>query len=319
VGVSVKVLITGVAGYIGSVLAALLVRKGYAVAGADSLVFGGESLLPLIDEPGFSFHRVDLSIFEQVVALFERMRPSDVVHLAGLVGDAACAADPVAAEAANWRAVENLVSVAAKHRIRRFVFASSCSVYGDSGPAGAPVDETWAPNPASEYARSKLTAEQLVLRRDIWGEEGTPTVLRLASAYGVSPRMRFDLIVNALALKTATNSTIEIINPHAWRPFCHVRDLAAAVETALGAPEEKIRFEIFNVGGVDCNLRLGELGKIATRCNRSVRITSRTVATDVRSYRVDFAKIADVLGFTCQRDVETSMSDLVFMLKNGLI
>lgn len=214
-----------------------------------------------------------------------------VVHLGAIVGDAACALDERLAQDVNTAATGMIAEVAKFMGARRFVFASTCSVYGASDLT---LDERSELNPASLYARSKIVSEQHVLR--LADDRFAPTVLRLATIFGLSPRPRFDLALNILTARAITEKTITISGGRQWRPFVHVGDAANAIVSTLEAPVAAVGREILNVGSDSENYRLEQIGALIKDAVPGVRVVTDPADPDRRNYRVSFAKFRERVG-----------------------
>ncbi|MEJ2359756.1 MAG: NAD(P)-dependent oxidoreductase, partial [Deinococcales bacterium] len=247
-----RVLVTGGAGYIGSTLVRQLLQAGYRVRVLDNLSFGGESILDLLDSETFEFVHGDVRD-EAVV----RSAVSDchgVIHLAGIVGDPACARQPDLARDVNENASKQLYHAAEEAGVERFVFASTCSNYGRMEDADALLTEEAPLRPVSLYAESKVAVERFLL--DQPRNNGcAPTSLRFSTVYGIAPRVRFDLTVNEFTRELVLGRELVVFGEQFWRPYCHVRDLARSALAVLDAPREAVAFDVFNVGSSDENYR----------------------------------------------------------------
>src|SRR5207302_7813864 len=215
-----------------------------------------------------------------------------VIALAAIVGDPACNLDPEETINLNYTATKILIEACNFHRVRRLVFASSCSVYGASG--GGALTEQSRLNPVSLYARTRVLSESILFDR---AGDVEPVVLRLSTVFGLSPRMRFDLVVNTLTVRAVADGTISIIGGNQWRPNVHCRDAARAFIAALEASGERVAGEIFNVGGDALNHTIADLGDMVAEIVGDVEVKRQPDGTDLRDYRVSFAKIRRVLGF----------------------
>jgi nucleoside-diphosphate-sugar epimerase len=177
------------------------------------------------------------------------------------------------------------------------------------------IDESSPLAPVSLYAQSKIDAEHAILEKTSDGFH--PTVLRLATAYGLSHRMRFDLVVNLLTARALTKGNITIFNGHQWRPFIHVDDISRAFIACLEAPVELVGRQTFNAGDNASNLTLKELGDLVARLVPGTKVTHQENSTDRRSYRVDFSRIAGQLGFRCKTTVEDGVEAMAAAVKDG--
>ncbi len=308
-----RVLVVGGAGYVGAPLVYRLWREGHEVTVLDLLLFGGEALLPLEGAPRYRFVYGDL----RDEALVDEVVPGHdaVVLLAAIVGEPASNADPEATRSTNLDGSRLVLDAARRHGVERFVFVSTCSNYGISDADG-PVAETAPLMPISPYSETKVAAEEFVLAA---ADEGFhPTVLRLATAFGISPRMRFDLLVSDFTLAAVREGKIVIYGEQFWRPFVHVRDIAAAIDLVLASPPSRVSGEVFNVGREDNNLQKQTLGELVRRLVPGTVLEFVERREDPRSYRVSFEKIERVLGYRAAWTVEDGIRELVPALRSGV-
>lgn len=306
------VLVTGGAGYIGTVLVPRLLAAGYRVRVLDRLLYGDEGLRGLRFHPHFEFRKGDFRSAEEVAnAAFG---VDAVVHLGAIVGDAACDLDPELSVSTNVHATRVVADACRSAGIPRMVFISTCSVYGASEES---LDENSALNPVSLYARTKIAAEQLLLERQ--SATFAPVILRLGTAFGFSPRPRFDLVVNLLTAQALAEGRVSIYGGSQWRPFVHLDDISQAIELALAAPIEQVAGEIFNVGGNENNLQLGELGEIIREEIPGVEVNTLDQAVDRRNYYVRFDKIHSTLGFLPTANVRHGVSTIKSAIQAGQV
>jgi len=306
-----KILVIGGAGYIGSSLVKmLLVDRTLEVSVLDAVHFGEEALSSVSGNPRLTLIRED---FRHIETLTRSMAGvGAVVHLGGLVGDPACAIDPELTTDVNVTATKVVGEIAKACGVRRFVFASSCSVYGASGEI---VEETSRFNPQSLYARSKVASE-LVLDA-LNDSDFAVTRLRFATVYGISGRTRFDLVVNLLCAKAVRDGVITVFGPDQWRPFVHVDDVARAIAMTLQAPVNQVGGEAFNVGTDEQNFTLGEVAELIRKQVPDAKIISDPKCADLRNYHVSFAKIRDRLGFTPIWTLERGISQIVRLVRSN--
>jgi nucleoside-diphosphate-sugar epimerase len=241
-----------------------------------------------------------------------------VVHLAAIVGDPACARDPELALAVNQQASFDLLNEAARARVQRFLFASTCSNYGRMSDPSAYVDETAELKPVSLYAETKVAVEQQMLRPGDLGDLSV-TALRFATLYGASPRMRFDLTVNEFTMELLTKKELVVFGEQFWRPYIHTTDAARAVEAVLEAPAEKIAGHVYNVGSTDQNFQKQQLVDMILPHAAGAAVEYVHRDEDPRDYRVSFAKIARELGFRTTRTVDDGIREVAAMVNSGLI
>ncbi len=285
-----KVLVTGGAGYIGSLLVGQLLDAGHEVHVLDRLDYGGSSLLGQCDRPGFSLTVADII---DPGALRWALREVDtVVHLAARVGFPACQRDPQDAVLSNVEGTRRLVAEAAPGQ--RLVFASTASVYGAAGPQLR--DESWPVSPLSLYARTKVESEELVRQR------GESTILRFATAFGVSPRMRFDLLPNDLVRIVVRQGRLDLYEPEFRRCFIHVRDVAAAIHHAL-ENWDLVVGRTFNVGDATLNITKRELaGRIGELVPFELITVGHGHDSDERDYFLSSERFA-ATGFRAHVDM----------------
>lgn len=307
------VLVIGGAGYIGSHTVDLLLEAGYAVRVLDRLMYGDQSLQPFIGRRDFELIQGDATDITKLTLAMKGA--SAVVHLAGLVGDPACAVDPDFTRHTNIVATRMAKDVAQSLGVHRFVFASSCSVYGMSDKE---VSETGILNPVSLYAQTKIDSENELLysgRDDFF-----VTVLRFATVFGHSPRPRFDLVGNLFTAQAMTDGLITVIGPQQWRPFIHVRDLGRSIVRVLKAPPELVQDQIFNVGDKRLNLTILQLAEEVQKvCGRyrDVQISVSDNVQDRRNYAVSFEKIRTLLGYEAATNLEQGIDEMATNIRDG--
>jgi nucleoside-diphosphate-sugar epimerase len=304
-----KVLVTGGAGYIGSVASRILLEQGHQVRVLDSLQFDGRSLLGVYTSDNFEFIKGDVRSAE------DRDRAVDgvdaVVHLAAIVGDPACARDPELTKQVNLSASLDLFAAARNARVERFIFASTCSNYGRMSDPTDYVNEESELSPVSLYAETKVAVESALLDTPKGGDISS-TVLRFATVFGISPRMRFDLTVNEFTRDLLTNQKLTVFGEQFWRPYVHVSDVARAIVTVISAPIESVESEVFNVGNRDQNYTKGNLVElIRSNIPAATEIEHVHKDEDPRDYRVSFDKIQNQLGYSTTRTVEDGIREII--------
>lgn len=309
-----SVLVVGGAGYVGSELVRQLLDSGYRVRVLDLQLFGLEPLSDLLHNKRLQVQKGDFRNVEHVTRAFRDM--DAVVHLAAIVGDPACAIDEETTIAVNYQAAKMMAQLARANGISRFVFASTCSVYGASDGKGE-ISESGMLNPVSLYATTKIDAEQALLETadDIF----QPTLLRFGTAYGLSHRPRFDLVANLFSAKAVTDRVISVFNGHYARPFIHVRDMARACHMCLEAPLRLVGNETFNVGDESQNYTISQLGQIVASHVAGTRVEESCDDSDPRSYRVSFEKIRTTLGFRASIDLSEGVLEMVKAVSDGRI
>ena len=310
-----NILVTGGAGYIGSVLTRKLLEQGHNVRVADCLKWGGLALLPFFSNPRFEFSHVDLRSEQGRKRALQGI--SEVVHLAAIVGDPACKNEPELAEETNWQATKDLFNLARVFGVKRFIFASTCSNYGKISGSDSYIDETGVLNPISLYAKLKVKCEEYILRVS---RDGMAVVsLRFATAYGVSGRMRFDLTVNEFAKDLALGKELLVFGEQFWRPYCHVEDICQACILALEADKKSVDGNIFNVGDTKENYQKRILVEMIRKCISSAKFTFVHKDEDPRDYKVNFEKIRKKLKFKIKKTVADGIDEVIALVRSGVI
>lgn len=309
---SQHVLITGGAGYIGSLLSALMLTRGWRVTVVDSLLHGGDAILTHLNHPNFQLQIGDIRDRQLLERSLEGV--DSVVHLAALVGFPVCKkAGERESRSVNVEATRALYELASN--TERFVFASSYSNYGI---AQGLVSETSPLYPQSLYAETKVEAEAFLLEHS-----GGPctTCLRLATLFGVSPRTRFDLMVNQFSLTAHLGQKLVIYQKNFQRAFVHVRDVAEAICLVLGAEPDKVKSQVFNIGGEHLNSSKADLVTLVRTFWPELEVEERALEFegDMRSLHVSFEKVRRVLGFVPQLSLEDGVRELHQALSSRLL
>jgi nucleoside-diphosphate-sugar epimerase len=306
------VLVIGGAGYIGSALIPKLLEAGYHVRLIDMLWYSTSPIQKVIHHPHLEIRQTD---FRQVDQVVEAMQNVDaVIHLGAIVGDPACALDEELTIEVNLMATRMIAEVAKGSGVRRFIFASTCSVYGASDNY---LDERSALNPVSLYAHSKIASEQVL--QNMGGVDFSPIILRFATIYGLSGRTRFDLVVNLLTAKAVMDGQITIFGGNQWRPFLHVDDAALALLKVLQAPLAVVHNQIFNVGSDEQNYTINQIGEIILKLVPTATVVNKESDTDRRNYRVKFSKIRQVLHFAPQWNVAQGVQQVIAAIRSGQV
>ncbi|MBI4257074.1 NAD(P)-dependent oxidoreductase [Candidatus Uhrbacteria bacterium] len=312
-----KILVTGGAGYMGSVLTRLLLTSGQEVRVLDSLLYGGRSLLGLYHEEGFHFVRGDIrsaSVAEQALD-----GVAVVVHLAAVVGDPACARQPKLAQEINQDASLQLFDLCQREGVQRFVYASTCSNYGRMTDTTDYLNEDSVLRPVSLYAETKVAVERALLKSST-SSGPTVSVLRFATLFGLSPRMRFDLTVNEFTMELITKRKVTVYGKQFWRPYIHVLDAARAIALVLNSPAGKVDGQAFNVGETTQNYQKAQLvDLIRAQIGHQNQVDYVQKTEDPRDYRVSFEKIKQELGFRITRTVDTGVREIADAISQGLI
>jgi nucleoside-diphosphate-sugar epimerase len=310
-----RTLVTGGAGYVGSLVVHDLLARGTPVRVLDALLHGGvPSLLGAWGRPGFEFLRGDVR--DPHVRRAALAGVDSVVHLAAIVGDPACARRPELAHEVNLDATRALLADCEELGVRRVVFASTCSNYGKM-PGDVLATEDFELRPISLYARTKVAAELDVLAK---GRNGLETCcLRFATVYGSSPRMRFDLTVNEFTRDLVLGEELVVFGEQFWRPYVHVRDAARAVGAVLDAPRDAVDGEIFNVGSTEENYRKLDIVELLQQRLPDARVRYVHKDEDPRDYRVAFEKIDLALGYRPRYTVGDGIDEIMALLRSGIL
>jgi nucleoside-diphosphate-sugar epimerase len=315
------VLITGGAGYIGSILTSELLRQNYRVTILDSLLFGGEAIVPFLHHPNFHFIKADVTEPRAIRDAVKRdwQTPNAVVHLAAIVGFPACqAVGKQVAWKYNFESTKIVFEQAADLGVERFVLSSTYSNYGLSED-GKPVTEESPLNPQSIYAETKIAAEEYLLAQK--DTACAPLVFRFATLYGLSPRTRFDLIVNQFVLEAFTKRELIIYQRGYSRSFVHIRDVVRGVIMGLEAEQSKIRGQVFNLGGENGNYTKNEIVDHVLKRMPEVTVQYKDMSFggDMRDITVSFEKVKRELGYDTTLTVDDGIREVLFALKSGLI
>jgi nucleoside-diphosphate-sugar epimerase len=315
------ILVTGGAGYIGSLLTGELLRLGTKVTVVDDLLFGGESLLAYLPDTNFYFAKFNVGEPRAIRSALrdDWPRPQAIVHLAGIVGFPACQA--VGRQVA-WRynveATQEAFEQAEALGVERFIYASTYSNYGLS-PDGKPVSEETPLNPQSLYAETKIASERLLLNQS--GAACAPLIFRFATLYGLSPRPRFDLIINQFVLEAYSRRELLIYQRGYSRSFAHVQDAVAGIILGLQSNLEKIRGQVFNLGSGEGNYTKDQIVSLILKRlpETIVRYKNMTFGGDMRDITVDFSKIERVLGFKSRLTADDGIREVLQALRSGMI
>lgn len=301
------VLVVGGGGYIGSHVVAQLLAEGTPVRIFDKFLYGKDSIEEFLGNPLLEIVEGDVT---DIMKLTEAINnASAVIHLAGLVGDPACAVDSSFTRHTNIIATRMLKEVAISSGVPRFIFASSCSVYGSSD---IEVDESSVLNPVSLYAQTKIDSETELFNQV--NENFAITILRFATVFGHSRRPRFDLVGNLFTAQAFNDSKITVTGEHQWRPFIHVKDLARAVLFVLKAEPELVNKQVFNVGDSRLNMTIGQLAESVQKVVNKVKpveIIKHDNISDRRNYMVSFKKIKKVLGYEASVLIEPGVQEML--------
>lgn len=299
------VLVTGGGGYLGCWLVSHLLERGHRVRVFERFCFGEAPV------EGFRAHRAcevirgDVRRLQESPGLLDEVEA--VIHLASLSNDPSCDLDPEMTWDVNFESTRELANQAAQKGVRRFILASSCSVYGRG--VFDILDEESPPNPVSTFGESKLAAERCVLSMKT--DHFEPVVGRTATMFGWSPRMRFDLAINHMVGSALKSGAIKVLGGgNQWRPFIHVRDAARAYASLLEAPAGRVSGQIFNIGSDVANTRIIDLAERVAQEIGNVSLDTPKEDDDLRSYRVQFGKLRNEFGFRCEWSIDEGIREV---------
>src|SRR3989344_6052083 len=307
-----EILVTGGAGYLGSILVPMLLEAGHKVHVLDIFYFGKKSLENHIKNPNLRVTEIDVAHHENIPNLLKGI--DAVVHLSGMSNDPSGDLDPNLTIQTNFLATMSLARRAKAEGVKKFVFISSCSVYGASGNAF--LDEQSEVGPVTLYALSKLNCENELL--PLADSKFAITILRFATLFGYSPRMRFDLAVNVMAKRALQGKNILLFGDGAqYRPFLHVIDAARAIMGVMKEETYITNKQIFNVGNSQLNFMIKDLVPLIQSYFKDSKIEKVENNKDNRSYRVIFKKFERICGFQTLYDIEHGVREIESAFKSG--
>lgn len=312
---SPHILLVGGAGYIGTAITPSLLSNGYKVTCLDNFVMKNNFAIGgFLSNSNYRFVYGDMGNQQELALALEGV--TDVVILGGLVSDLLTKKYPEQAYNINNIATMRCIDMLNNRGLSHVIFISSCSNYGvqDNGRLATEDAEL---KPTSLYAQSKIEIEQYIL--SLKGRvDYCPTILRFATAFGLSPRMRLDLTINEFVYQGLTKKELLIFNPDAWRPYCHVQDFARLIDLVVKADSDQVCFETFNAGGVINNYtKQGIVDKILEYIP-DVNVKCWEHVTDPRDYRVDFSKVAQQLGFVPEYTVDDGIKEIISAVNNHI-
>lgn len=303
------ILVIGGGGYIGTHLVQQLLDQKAKVRVLDTFYYDKNVFSEYKNNPNLEIHTGDASDLYALTLALKDVQA--VVHLAGIVGDPACAIDDQLTRHINIATTRMVKDSLKAFRIPKFIFASSCSVYGASDEI---VDENSRLNPVSMYAQTKIDSEKEILADTF--DAFHPTILRFATVFGHSKRMRFDLVTNLFTAQAHHQGSISVEGGDQWRPFIHVADIATAIIKVLKADHKKTSRQIFNVGDQNLNITIADLASLVSQVvqkdkhGNPVQIHINSSVPDRRNYHVSFQKIQSKLGFCAQYDLQAGIKEI---------
>lgn len=310
-----KVLLIGGEGYIGNIVSQRLLQEKYFVISYDNLIYRNQQcVLHKMSNSNYKFIYGDILDSKLIKKTLTDI--DYVVLLAGLVGDPITKKYPKESKLINDIGIKNVIDICSESDVEKLIFISTCSNYGLI-KGNQLADENFELNPLSLYANSKVNAENYIL--SLKGKtKMSATILRFATAFGLSPRMRFDLTISEFTRELSIQNNLLVYDADTWRPYCHVGDFARLIQKVLEAKEDKVSFEVFNAGG-DINNATKQM--IVDEILKKVpfgKVDYKKHGTDPRNYRVDFSKVRSVLDFEPKYTIKNGIDELVIALKNHI-
>ena len=310
-----NVLLIGGAGYIGAVLTSHFLTRGYKITVLDNFTYNNQfAVLPFLGEKGFRLVSGDMNdpaILEEASKGVE-----DVVLLAGLVGDPITKKYPIESGLINEKGIRHCMDYFSDKEINKMIFISTCSNYGLIRENEL-ADENFGLNPLSLYAKAKVSNEQYLLDKK-GNANYTGVILRFATAFGPSPRMRFDLTVSEFVRDLYFGRELVVFDEDTWRPYCHVRDFARLIELVLNSDNAIVNYEVFNAGGEINNCTKKMIVDTILEYFPDGNVKYAENGSDPRNYRVSFEKVRKTLGFVPEYTVRDGIMELIYGLRNGV-
>jgi nucleoside-diphosphate-sugar epimerase len=310
-----SVLLIGGSGYVGNVIAEYLLNQNYKVFIFDNFIYNHDfSNEHLINHNNYKFIKGDIRILSPLNDVINEI--DSVVLLAGLVGDPITKKYPELSLSINTNGVQDCIDYFDDKKIQNLIFISTCSNYGLI-KGNELADENFQLNPLSLYAEAKVEAEKHLLNKK--NKVGySVTILRFATAFGLSHRMRFDLSISEFVRDLYFGNELNVFDEHTWRPYCHVRDFARLIELVITAEKDKVDFQVFNAGGKNNNFTKKMIVDTILKYIPDAKIRYGSNGSDSRNYKVSFEKVKKVLGFEPGYTIEDGISELITALKLGV-
>jgi nucleoside-diphosphate-sugar epimerase len=301
---SKNILVTGGGGYIGIHLVNMLLDDDYNVTILDNFTFGKNSINHIKDHPKLTVIDGDVANIKDLVKAVKNNKY--VIALAAIVGDPASSIDAEETLNLNYESSKILTEICNFYEVEKLVFASSCSVYGAS--TSGYLTEDSALNPVSLYARTRIYSENYILDNS---KITSPTILRLSTVFGFSPRMRYDLVVNTLLIRALRDKKFSVFGGDQWRPFVHCKDVARAFKLVIESDKKVTHKQIFNVGSDDMNFTIDQIGDKVSAKFPEAEYNTVDEDVDKRNYKVSFNKIVTQLGFEKKYDIEMGLDEMI--------
>jgi len=308
------ILVTGGAGYVGATFIRDALARGYRVRCLDILIYGGKALVGFLSNPNFELIKGDVRVKKDVEKALENV--DIVIHLAAVVGDLPCQVAPKSSFQINFQGTQLVAESAKQKKIRRFIFASTCSNYGVVDPE-IPADENRKLNPVSLYAETKIDCENFLT--SLQDDSFYPTCLRYGTAYGVSFRTRFDLLLNSFIYEALFEKELMVFGANTWRPYIHVADMSQILLNILAADENTVGGQIFNAGATSENYKKEDVVHMIEDTLPNIKAHYSDSIDDIRNYKVDFTKIEQTIGFKPTLTIKDGIQELIFCFRTGVL
>ncbi len=307
-----KILVIGGAGYLGAVLVNRLLELDYQVKVLDNFIYGRKALFHIDGHEDAEIIEGDIRNIESVNSAMNDV--DAVILLAAVVGDPASLSRPEQTIATNYLASQAIASSCKLKGIERFIYASTCSVYGVGHEI---LDEDAPLNPVSLYAKTKISSEEIIQK--MTDKNFAPTIMRMSTLYGYSPRMRFDLVVNTMTMTAYLDNIIKVFGGEQWRPLLHIKDAAESYIKVLETDIEIVRGKVYNVGSEKQNYQIKDVARMVSETikknfNKDVTVEIEKTSTDERDYRVSFKRIQNDLGFDVKYTIPDAVKEIYEML-----
>ena len=302
-----NILLIGGAGYIGTVITKDFLAKNYKITCFDSLIYSQNFCVKNFKKnKNYKFILGDIRNLSNIKNLFKNI--TDVVILAGLVGDPITKKYPKESRQINYSGVKNIIKECHGQKLNKVIFVSTCSNYGLI-KNNIKAKETFKLKPLSNYAKEKVKIESHIM--SLKGKvDYSATILRFSTAFGLSPRMRFDLTVNEFVRDICKNTKLIVYDADTWRPYCHVKDFSRLIDIIIKNPKKKTAFQIFNAGDDKNNLTKRMLVKKISKYVKNRKVTFLDHGVDPRNYKVNFSKVEKKLGFKAKFSVNFGIYEI---------
>tara|TARA_B110000459_G_C16612905_1_gene497143 strand:- start:1055 stop:2056 length:1002 start_codon:yes stop_codon:yes gene_type:complete len=307
-------MLIGGAGYIGSATADRFIKNGHKLKIFDNLIYKQKHIFKRYENENL-VELINGDIRNSKLLSDSLENVDNVVMFAGLVGDPITKIYPELSQSINTEAIENSFLIINNSAVDRFIFISTCSNYGLINNNEL-ANEEYSLNPLSLYAKSKVSCEKklLSLKNNL---NFTPTILRFATAFGLSPRMRFDLTVNEFTYHLSQKKELVVYDKDTWRPYCHVFDFAYLIEKVLSAEKNDVAFEVFNAGHSENNATKQMLVELIGKHIENIKVVYKGDGFDRRNYKVDFSKVKQILDFTPKYSIEKGIIEILNEIDKG--